>query len=41
MSAVALIATASADWEYKTYKGDGTEGAGWPAIDEWMDFESM
>lgn len=26
---------------YLFYKGDGTEISGWPAMSEWLDFETM
>ena len=26
---------------YKTYKGDGTVGQGWPGVSAWKDFETL
>ncbi|KAK4988177.1 hypothetical protein LTR66_003394 [Elasticomyces elasticus] len=40
-TAVAATATAQGKDVYKTYTGDGTVAAGWPAIEDWVSFDYM
>ena len=31
----------NASSSYRFYQGDGTEISGWPAMSEWLDFDTM
>lgn len=37
----AATSTSTGSATYKMYTGNGTVEAGWPSMDQWMDFESM